>query len=144
MQDFYLAYARGAAAMMQAYSPLLKGATRANLEVMNFASRRTRAYAEMPARMARCRSPLDVMAAQADFWREACEHHAESSRKILESFFASSPAAARAAPQPKQERHKQDKARDYIAFPDPKAARAPGQTNRGPRNKAAANRSRLS
>ncbi len=42
VQDFYLAYARGASAMTEAFFPLLKTMTRANLEVMNYASGRAR------------------------------------------------------------------------------------------------------
>jgi len=160
VQDFYLAYARGASAMTEAFFPLLKTMTRANLEVMNYASGRARACAEIPARLGRCRTAQDVIAAQSDFWREACAHQAEASRRIAGAFFGALPAAfpsaasqpeapASAAPRPKeeppeQEPPEQEKARDYIVFPESKVVRGAAPPRRGPRNKAAANRTRLS
>lgn len=163
MHDFYLAYARGAAAMREAYSPLLKSATRANIEAVNYATRRMRAYLELSARLAQSRSPQDVMTAQADFWRDACEHQAESTRRILTAMSGSTPPLsqppqapvdaatpfsdpppANAAPPPKQQQSRQEKSRDYIAFPKPKIVRAPSSPQRGPRAKTTSNRNRLS
>lgn len=162
MKDVYLAYAQGFELMSQAWSPLVKSATRANVEAMTFVNRRTRAYMEVPSRIARCRTPGDLFAEQANFWREAAEQYAETSRKMLEAWApamvppapstrSGRPAARKPPSEPRSEARASAvpvKAQphatpsDYIAFAEPKSSRGANST-RAPR-KTAGNRPRLS
>jgi len=117
--DLFLAYARGAEAMSHAYAPFVKSVTRANLEAMGFLNRRAQAYLELPSRLGQCRTAQDLAEEQVRFWREAYEQHSESSRRMLEAWSQTPGALPRAAtPNPPAGRA------DYIAFPQPGAARA--------------------
>lgn len=118
MQEFFLAYARGAEAMTQTYFPFFKGATRVNLEAMCFVNRRAQAHLELTARLGQCRTPHDLFEVQARFWREAAEQYADSSRKMLDTWTQAATSPAQLASGGKDARRQ-----DYIPFPEPKTPR---------------------
>ncbi len=138
MQDFYLAYARGAEAMTQAYFPFLKGVTQCNLEAVGFLNRRAQAYLEISSRLGQYRTPHDYFDEQVRFWREASEQYAESSRKMLAVWTKTSSITAHAATGPATVPNG-----DYIEFPKPKQGHSTARSSRGQSNGVDA-RSRVS
>ncbi len=70
----------------QRLSAPLKAAARCQLEVLGLANRRTQAYLQVPARLAQCRSPRDLLDEQMAFWRTAAEQYGETSRKIFDTW----------------------------------------------------------
>lgn len=73
------------AATAQIGAPL-KVAARCQLEVLGLVNRRTQAYLQVPARLARCRSPQDILNEQMAFWRTAAEQYGETSRKVFDAW----------------------------------------------------------
>lgn len=92
----------------QATAPI-KTAARCQLEVMSFVNRRAQAQIEFPHRLARCRTPQDLLTEQVDFWRTAIEQFTESSQRIVE---ASSQLFNRGFDEAAEARRNHD----YIAF----------------------------
>jgi hypothetical protein len=99
-----------------------KALARCQLEAMGLVNRRAQAYMDIPSRMARCKTPQDLIAEQMAFWRTAAEQYTESSQKIAEAWgqmlllpagFGSAGADGR-------------RERDYIAFPSAKDANGEG------------------
>lgn len=64
----------------------LKAAARCQLEFLGLANRRTQAYLQIPARLAQCRSPHDVLNEQMAFWRTAAEQYGDSFSKVFETW----------------------------------------------------------
>lgn len=73
-------------AASQRFNAPLKAAARCQLEVFGLANRRSQAYLQIPARLAQCRSPHDVLNEQMAFWRTAAEQYGETSRKIFDTW----------------------------------------------------------
>ncbi|WP_334146862.1 phasin family protein [Hyphomicrobium sp.] len=73
-------------AVPQRLSAPVKAAARCQLEVCGLANRRTQAYLQIPARLAQCRSPQDLMNEQMAFWRTAAEQYGETYRKIFDTW----------------------------------------------------------
>jgi len=73
------------AATAQISAPL-KAAARCQLEVLGLVNRRTQAYLQVPARLAHCRSPQDILNEQMSFWRTAAEQYGETSRKVFDAW----------------------------------------------------------
>ncbi len=94
---------------------LPKAQTRTWLEIVALSSRRAQAYMAIPTELAACRSPQDVMSAQARFWETAFAQYNQSARAIADIWTGLMPSAAAqprsATPVPAQ--------RDLITFPDP-------------------------
>lgn len=121
-------YFGGLEALGQAYDPFLKGAARTQLEVLSFFNRRAQAYMHIPARVAQCRTPQDLMNAQVQFWRSAYADYAESFGRVTTALAASAPPSLASFVSDEVR-----KAHDYIAFPE--TAEAPAA--RGRERKAA-------
>jgi len=120
-QSAFQFYFGGLDAFGHAYDPLLKGVARTQLEMLGFFNRRAQAYMQIPARVAQCRTPQDLVNAQVEFWRAAYQDYTESAGRVTNALAACSPQnlAAMASEDLR-------KAHDYIAFPDaPEPAAAP-------------------
>lgn len=102
----------GLDALSQAYDPLLKGVARTQLEMLGFYNRRAQAYMQIPARIAQCRTPQDVLNAQAQFWRSAYEDYTDSVGRVTNALAACAPNLAAFVSDEVRNAH------DYIAFPD--------------------------
>ena len=96
-----------------------KAVTRCQLEAMGLANRRAQAYLDIPARIARCKTPQDLINEQMSFWRTAAEQYAESSQRIAEAWGQMFFPSGTAFPGARRER-------DYIAFPAAKDASGQG------------------
>jgi hypothetical protein len=74
------------AAMMtasaQSYEPMVKAAARANLEVMSLTSRRAQALMDLPNRLVGCRTPVEVMSVNMNFWQTAAKQYADAYSKM--------------------------------------------------------------
>lgn len=66
--------------------PGLKVAACHTAELTSLASRRMQAYAEMPARMAACRTPQELFAEQSRFAQAAMQDYVECSRRIVSAY----------------------------------------------------------
>lgn len=101
----------------QAVTGPAKAIARCQLEAMGLVNRRVQAYMDIPARVARCRTPQDVLNEQMSFWRTAAEQYTESSTRIAEAWGQMFLPGGFGAPfqggRPE---------RDYIAFPSAKDA----------------------
>jgi hypothetical protein len=64
----------------------LKAAARSQLAWLGLVNRRAQAYMQVPARLAQCRTPHDLVNEQMAFWRTAAEQYTESYRKILDAW----------------------------------------------------------
>lgn len=111
------------AAMPVGMDQLMRGMSRWQLEMQGLVNRRAQAYLELPSRISQCRTPQDLMQEQQRFWQTAFEQYSEYSRHIMSAWsqMAQMPAAG-AAQQPTE--------RDYLAFPEPRAANGVGQQTR--------------
>ena len=82
--------AQGIAAMWtaaaQAYEPTYKAMARGNLELMSLASRRAQAVMDLPGKLVACRTPMDVLNAQMNFWQSASKQYGESASKYWDGF----------------------------------------------------------
>jgi hypothetical protein len=99
--------------------PFYKGVARWQLEAIGLASRRAQAYLEIPSRLAQCRTPQDVFAEQSRFWHNAFEQYSDSSRRLAAAW-----AQMTTMPMPGPSRTSGARERDYITFPEPRAASA--------------------
>jgi hypothetical protein len=90
-----------------------KAVARCQLEAMGLMSRRAQAYMDIPARIARCKTPQDLMNEQMAFWKAAAEQYTESSQRIAEAWGQAIllPAGFGSAWQGER------RERDYISFP---------------------------
>jgi hypothetical protein len=81
--------AQGFAAMWttaaQTYEPALKSVARSNMELMTLANRRAQAAMDLPAKLAACKSPVEVVNAQFDFWQTAAKQYAEASTRYWDN-----------------------------------------------------------
>jgi hypothetical protein len=111
----YQMYFGGLEALGQAYDPFLKSIARTQLEMMGFFNRRAQAYMQIPARVAQCRTPQDLIATQTQFWRSAYEDYTESVGRVTNSLALAMPNLASLADEARN-------AHDYIAFPESKEA----------------------
>lgn len=110
-------YFAGLDASARSMEPFYKGLARWQLEAIGLASRRAQAYLEIPSRLAQCRTPQDLLAAQSSFWQNAFEHYSESSRRLAAAW-----AQMASMPAPAGHRSHGARERDYITFPEPRTA----------------------
>jgi hypothetical protein len=123
------------AATSQAAAPL-KAIARCQLEVLGFVNRRAQAYMQVPARLAQCRTPQDVLDEQIAFWRTAGEQYNEGARRMVEAWTQLVPAFSAAGPGNGSRRTE----RDYINFNGTgsrESAGAQGPEPRGPQRRVA-------
>lgn len=121
-------YCSGLDTLARGYEPVLKGMGRWNLEIIGLMTRRARAWAEIPARVSQCKTPVDLVREQIQFWQTAAHDYSEGTRRLSAAFGAMKPPGlngalgGNATPPP----------RDYISFPDakPGAEEAPKRERR--------------
>ncbi|MFA5948986.1 MAG: phasin family protein [Hyphomicrobium sp.] len=102
-----------------------KAAARCQLEMLGLANRRAQAYLEYPSRLARCRTPQDVLEQQIGFWQNTIEQYLESVAHVTEIWAEVIPASG-ANPE-----------RDYIDFStEAEASPASSGEQHGPRGGA--------
>lgn len=66
-----------------AQQPLAQQVARANLEVIGFATRRARAYAEFPAKVVSCESPQELWSEQLRFFKDMLADYEDMTDKIF-------------------------------------------------------------
>ncbi|WP_072369210.1 phasin family protein [Hyphomicrobium sp. NDB2Meth4] len=122
-QSAFQFYFGGLDAFGHAYDPLLKGVARTQLEMLGFLNRRAQAYMQIPARVAQCRTPQDLINAQVQFWQAAYQDYTESAGRVTNAMAACSlPNLAAMVSEDVRN------ARDYIAFPDTPEPAAPSRS----------------
>lgn len=121
---------RNLGASTQSAEPFLKGVMRCNLELMGLASRRARAYLDIPASLQRCRSPQDLAAEQMRFWQTAAQDYAEGGRNLMQAWNATLSAGLRSNGVDAVER-------DYFNFTDRRADDEPSQARKQASRRAA-------
>jgi hypothetical protein len=67
----------------KAAAPMMKCAACANLEFASLAGRRAKAYLDIPSEIVQCRSPQDLIVAQARFWQAMLRDYAEYSQRVV-------------------------------------------------------------
>lgn len=72
-------------AMLRAGDPMLRAASRVQLEWMHLAMQRGRAWASLPAELSRCKSPVDVVALQTRFLQAMGLNYAEGLTRIWQT-----------------------------------------------------------
>jgi hypothetical protein len=104
------AYFSNLDAVVKSLEPALKGAGRLNLEVIGLMTRRSQAWLEIPSRLGRCKTPIDLFNEHVRFWQTAVADYSEGSRRLASAWGACTalPKLNGALP------------RDYITFPEPK------------------------
>ena len=115
------------------YEPALKGVGRWNLELIGLYTRRSREWLDVPTRLTRCKTPVDVVNEQVRFWQTATAQYVEASHRLAAAFGACAVApyfngawgGETVAP-----------ARDYITFPEPKETAAEAAPSRSDRRAA--------
>jgi hypothetical protein len=95
--------------MVKGCEPALKGIGRWNLELVGFMARRSQAWLEMPAKLSRCRTPMDLVNEQLRFWQTAAADYADGQHRLTAALGAWGMMPKLAGVQP----------RDYITFPEP-------------------------
>ena len=119
--------------MMKGYEPALKGAGRWNLELLSLATKRSREWLEVPTRLSRCKTPVDVVGEQMRFWQTAATQYADASHRLAAAFgaFAVAPYLNGAWGGETVQR-----SRDYITFPEPRESPAEAASPRSDRRAA--------
>jgi len=69
-----------------------KASARSQLEMLGFTNRRAQAYLEFPSRLARCRTPQDILEQQIGFWQNTVEQYLESVAHVTEIWAGMVPA----------------------------------------------------
>jgi hypothetical protein len=85
---------RALEAYVRMSEPLLRAASCANLELAGLAAARARAWSEIPASAAACRSPEQLMAAQAQFWQTAMHDYGQTADRVSRAFRDAIPSNA--------------------------------------------------
>ncbi len=115
------------------YEPALKGVGRWNLELMGLMTKRSREWLELPTRLTRCKSPVDLVNEQMRFWQTAASQYADASHRLAAAFGACAvvPYLNGAWGGETVQR-----TRDYITFPEPKESAADAEPVRSDRRAA--------
>lgn len=103
-------YFEGLSVAAQLMEPWFKAWARGNLELMTLASRRARAYLELPEKLGRCRSPQDLVHEGVCFWQAMAEDYTESSRRLAGGWSAIMQQPRSSEPEARE--------RDYVTFPE--------------------------
>jgi hypothetical protein len=105
--------------LARGYEPVLRNAGRMNLEVVGLMTRRAKAWLELPSRVSQCKTPQDLIGEQLRFWQTAAHDYTEGARRLAVTFSAFARPGLNGGADPTT--------RDYITFPEPKAAAPDGQ-----------------
>lgn len=97
-----------------------KGLGQCQLELWGLTSRRMQACIGMPSQLARCRTPMDILNVQAQFWEAAFSQGAESTRRIAQALAVAADAPPDAKPVDKVSEKLE---RDLISLPVGKKSR---------------------
>jgi hypothetical protein len=108
------AYFGGIDNMVKGCEPALKGVGRWNLELFGLMTRRSQAWLEMPARLGRCKTPVDAYGEQMRFWQTAAADYADGWQRLAAAWGACAAMPKLNGSQP----------RDYMAVAEPKDAAA--------------------
>jgi hypothetical protein len=108
------AYFGGFDNMVKGCEPALKGAGRLNLELFGLMTRRSQAWLEMPARLSRCKTPVEAYGEQMRFWQTAAADYADGWQRLAAAWGACAAMPKLNGSQP----------RDYMAVAEPKDAAA--------------------
>lgn len=128
-QNIFQAYFGNLDSAARGYEPAYKAMARGNLEVMGLVSRRARAYMELPARLASCRTPQELLNEQTHFWQTAYQNYTESARTMMTLWSSVLPFGGlleQGMPKP---------VRDYISFPE--ASEPPAKPSQSEERRAA-------
>jgi hypothetical protein len=114
------AYFDGVDKMVRGCEPSLKGAARWNLELLGLMTRRSQAWMELPARVGRCKTPVDVYNEQMRFWQTAAADYTDGWRRLAAAWGACAllPKLNGALP------------RDYMAVAEPESGAAARRSER--------------
>jgi|LNFM01.1.fsa_nt_gb hypothetical protein len=93
---------------LAAAEPVVRSATRVNLACSTLVAQRMRAWRDIPATLAACRTPIDLMQAQFAFWQTAARHYTETSQSCASAWQSALPFVA--GPGPAMAEH----VRDYL------------------------------
>ncbi|HEY5828936.1 MAG: hypothetical protein ACAH24_02105 [Hyphomicrobiaceae bacterium] len=108
------AYFGGIDNMVKGCEPALKGVGRWNLELFGLMTRRSQAWLEMPARLGRCKTPVEAYGEQMRFWQTAAADYADGWQRLAAAWGACAVMPKLNGSQP----------RDYMAVAEPKDAAA--------------------
>ena len=114
----------GSPVFMRGAEPMLQSVARTQQTISGFATRRMRAYQEMPRKALACKSPQDMASVQVQFWREASADYAEMFQRMAQLWSFAASAGGQDAP-----------ARDYIAVHDTAVARDPRAETAAPNDR---------
>ncbi len=109
--NIWQAYSNPLDGLPKGCEPAAVALGRFNLELMTLSLRRAQAWLEVPARLGRCRTPVELMHQQVQFWQTAGAQYAEGSQRLLATL-CSAAVASRAARGSASEARG---SRDYIA-----------------------------
>jgi len=101
-----------------------KSAMQVNLELASLASRRAKAYLDLPARFAACRQPQDFGNLQISFWQTCLKQYAETARRVGQQLSEAQPLTgineSLSDPGSDEVKSTRPQPRDFITFPEPK------------------------
>jgi hypothetical protein len=86
MANLSYAYFSGFDAAMKASEPALRGASRINLEIAGFLTRRAQEWLALPAKLSQCKTPVDAAREQLQFWQTAAQQYAEGTHRLVKAF----------------------------------------------------------
>ena len=115
------------------YEPVLKGVGRWNVELMGLMTKRSREWLELPTRLTRCKSPVDLVSEQMRFWQTAASQYADASHRLAAAFGA---CAVMPYLNGAWGGETVQRSRDYITFPEPKESAAEAEPARSDRRAA--------
>ncbi len=72
----------GKMAVAKEIEPMAKAVTLTQSEMLGLMSKRTRACMDWPTKLARCRSPLDVLALQQAFWQQCIADYTATAQTV--------------------------------------------------------------
>ncbi|MEL6299754.1 MAG: phasin family protein [Pseudomonadota bacterium] len=71
---------------VRAGQPTARSVMRAHIEAGGFVTKRMKANMDLPAQMAQCRDPNDLMALTASYWLQAFEDYATTGQRMAQCF----------------------------------------------------------
>ncbi|MGE0700936.1 MAG: hypothetical protein AB7O57_17700 [Hyphomicrobiaceae bacterium] len=116
----------------KATEPVARNAARIQLEMSSLAGTRMKAWSGIPETLMRCRTPFDLMQAQAAFWQAAGRDYMTAGERVARAWRDARPVAGFAAARPDEK----VEPRDYITFREPRPdtagedRRHPGETRK--------------
>jgi hypothetical protein len=106
------------------WSGIGKHVMHTNIEVASLATRRAKAYLDLPAELAACRQPQDFAKVQMMFWQTCIKQYAETTRRVsrqmAEAQMLTGIDESLSDPDSADVRSTRPQQRDFITFPEPK------------------------